>query len=260
VALVEYRREGRIAQIRLNRPEKLNALTDGLVVELRDALVRLDEDEDAWIGIVAGEGRAFCTGADVRQRQLRPREELARLGGPQSRTARLQDVLYNMVNWKPVFAAVHGYAMGAGLNLALECDWSVADRSSQFRVIETSRGLHGNRLWSVMKEKGAGPFADEIVMADRMFSAGEARAAGLINAVCDDGEHVDACVAFAETVLANPPLGVRALVRMRRWRLDQVQRETAMQMEGHRLYLTEDFHESALAFAEKRKPKAFVGR
>jgi len=259
MALVEYRRDGRICHIRMNRPKKLNALSDEMVIEMRSAFDRFDDDLEAWLAVVSGEGRAFSSGADVMQRQLRPSDELKRLGGPQGRGARVEDLLQRMVNWKPVLAAVQGYAMGAGLGLALECDWSVATVGAQFRVAEVSRGLHGNRLWAVMREKGAGIFADEVTMSDRVFSATEAQAHQLVNAVCGEGRQIEACLAYAEEVLANPPLGVRSLVRLRRWRLETVQREVAMQMEGHRLYLTEDFRESASAFAEKRRPGPFVG-
>jgi len=85
MSLVEYQREGRIGYITLNRPEKLNAVSDDMSLALCDALYAFYDDEAAMIAILSGNGRAFCSGADVQQRQLRPKEELKKLGGPSAR-------------------------------------------------------------------------------------------------------------------------------------------------------------------------------
>src|SRR6266513_2941307 len=97
--LVEKR--GPLCYITLNRPEKLNAADDTMVEELDDAFFEFDADERLQVAILSGAGRVFCSGADVRQRQLRTREELRRLGGPAGRGARC-DGLTEAVNWKPV--------------------------------------------------------------------------------------------------------------------------------------------------------------
>ncbi len=83
--LVEYERDGEIVTLTLNRPDKLNAFNDELVGALSDALHRFDMEDEAQIAIITGRGRAFSSGADVKQRQLRSREEFLRLGGPQGR-------------------------------------------------------------------------------------------------------------------------------------------------------------------------------
>ena len=83
MALVNYERDGQVVTITLNRPEKLNAFSDELVGVLSDALYRFDTDDEAQIAILCGNGRAFSSGADVQQRQLRSREEFLKLGGPQ---------------------------------------------------------------------------------------------------------------------------------------------------------------------------------
>src|SRR5512139_1314804 len=88
--IVQYRREERIAYITLNRPEKLNAFSDEMSQALFNALYQFYDDEEAWIGIVSGNGRAFCSGADVKQRQLRPTEEMRRLGGPAGREGNIR--------------------------------------------------------------------------------------------------------------------------------------------------------------------------
>ena len=114
MALVNYEQDGEIVTLTLNRPEKLNAFSDELVGALSDALHRFDGDETAQIAILCGAGRAFSSGADVQQRQLRSREEFLKLGGPQGRGTHSADLLTKSVNWKPVIAAAHGYVLEIG--------------------------------------------------------------------------------------------------------------------------------------------------
>src|SRR5262249_31438264 len=108
---VLYEKKGPIGYITLNRPAKLNAASDRLVEDVNDALFEFDADADLHVAILSGAGRAFCSGADVQQRQLRSPEEMRRLGGPAGRRSR-ENGLGETVNWKPVIAAVHGYALG----------------------------------------------------------------------------------------------------------------------------------------------------
>src|SRR5215470_7489209 len=112
VDTVLYEATDRIATITLNRPNKLNAFDDNQVRRLAEALRRFDIDPAADVAILCGRGRAFSSGADVQQRQLRAREEFERLGGPQAHDENAADLLTHTVNWKPVIAAAHGYAMG----------------------------------------------------------------------------------------------------------------------------------------------------
>src|SRR3989442_6824760 len=125
--LVEYTSDDHVVPLTLNRPEKLNAFSDELVVALNDALRRFDADPDALVAILCGNGRAFSSGADVQQRQLRSREEFQRLGGPQGYGANSADLLTKSVNWKPVIAAPHGYVLGLAVGIVLESDLVVAE-------------------------------------------------------------------------------------------------------------------------------------
>jgi enoyl-CoA hydratase/carnithine racemase len=256
---VEYERKGSIVTIAMNRPEKLNAVSDEVVRQLMTAFREFDADPEAHVAILCGRGRAFCSGADVHQRQLRSREEFERLGGPQGHGANSGDLLMQSVNWKPVIAAVHGYVLGLGLGMVLDCDLIVAEAGTKFHLTETSRGLGSAKQWAQLHFR-SGAFADEIALTGRYFTAEEALAGNLINRVAPAGTFMEAAWEQAETVAANPPLSVRATVRTRRWRLGQAVREAAFQQAPMRLYLTEDFHEAALAFKEKRKPRPFKGR
>src|SRR3989442_15904310 len=130
---VRYEPKGPICHIVLNRPEKLNAANDQLVEEVNDALFEFDADPTLQVAILSGAGRAFCSGADVKQRQLRTREELKRLGGPAGRRSR-ENGLADTVNWKPVIAAVHGWALGLGYSLSPSWDRVGAPQGPKFQI------------------------------------------------------------------------------------------------------------------------------
>jgi len=260
MALVTYERDGKVVTLTLNRPEKLNAFSDELVGALGDALHRFDSEEEAQIAIICGSGRAFSSGADVQQRQLRSREEFLKLGGPQGRGTHSADLLTKAVNWKPVIAAAHGYVLGLAVGIVLECDLIVAEEGTRFQITETSRGLGAAKYWGLMHFRGGGAFSMEAALVGRFFTAEEAFKANLINRVAPNGKYLDVARELAGEVTKNPPLSVRSTVRMRRWYMDRMGREIMHQTAPERLYLTEDFQEAARAFTEKRKPKAFKGR
>jgi len=260
MALVNYERDGQIVTLTLNRPEKLNAFSDELVGALSDELHRFDMDDEAHVAILCGTGRAFSSGADVQQRQLRSREEFLRLGGPQGRGTHSSDLLTKAVNWKPVIAAPHGYVLGLSVGIVLECDLIVAEEGTRFQVTETGRGLGASKYWSLMHFRGGAAFTMEAALTGRFFTAEEAFKANLINRVAPKGKYLDVARELAAEVAKNPPLSVRSTVRLRRWYMDRMSREVMQMAAPERLYLTEDFQEAARAFTEKRKPAKFKGR
>src|SRR5579864_5125817 len=186
-SLVEYESRDHIATITLNRPDKLNAVNDDMVRQISAALQRFDHDNDARVAILCGRGRAFSSGADVRQRQLRSREEFARHGGAQAQDASSHDLLLRAVNWKPVIAAVHGYVLGLALGLVLDCDLIVAESGTKFQVTETPRGLSGAKYWAILNFRGGGAFANDVALTGRFFTAEEARAANVIERIAPEG-------------------------------------------------------------------------
>ena len=255
---VLYETKGPICSIVLNRPEKLNAANDQLVEDVNDALFEFDADEELQVAIISGAGRAFCSGADVKQRQLRTRDELRRLGGPAGRRSR-ELGLIDAVNWKPVIAAVHGYALGLGYMLTMSCDLVVAVEGTKFQIREVQRGLGGAQHWAATWFWTGDRFANEIALTGRMFTAEEGLQHGMINRVVPQAQLIPTAEALAAEIVENPPLAVRANVRMMRWFVAEMQRQTKLYTQGRGLHLTEDFQESARAFVEKRKPK-FKGR
>lgn len=258
--LVLYSVKDQIATITLNRPEKLNAFSDDSVVALLNVMRRFDIDDEARVAVIVGAGRAFSSGADVQQRQLRSKEEFAKHGGPQGWGAQATDVLTRSVNWKPVIAAPHGYAIGMGLGLVLECDLIVAAAGTKFQITETPRGLAAAKYWALLNFRGNGTFATRMTLTGRFFTAEEALDAQVIDEVVPQEEHLARAYAMAAEVAQHPPLGVRASVRVRRWYLDQVEREAYSHTNPLKLHLTDDVRESARAFVEKRKGGPYHGR
>ena len=206
MALVNYERDGQIVTLTLNRADKLNAFSDELVGALGEELHRFDMDDEAHVAILCGTGRAFSSGADVRQRQLRSREEFLRLGGPQGRGTHSSDLLTKAVNWKPVIAAPHGYVLGLSVGIVLECDLIVAEEGTRFQVTETGRGLGASKYWSLMHFRGGAAFTMEAALTGRFFTAEEAFKANLINRVAPKGKYLDVARELAAEVAKNPPL------------------------------------------------------
>lgn len=258
-AEVLYRREGPVARIGLNRPAKLNAFSDELVVALVEALRRFDGDAEARVAVLYGEGRAFSSGADVHQRQLRTREELDRLGGPEGWGAKGADIFTRSTHWKPVVGAVHGYAIGMGLGVALSTDYLVVEEGTRFQVTETSRGLSPVRYGYLLRARGLPSFAWDVCLTGRWFDANEAHRAGVVEQVVAPGNALERALRVAEGIAANPPLSVRAAVRARRAEIEEGERKASMLTDPLRLHLSEDFAESARAFAEKRAPNPYRG-
>lgn len=252
MALVEYKQEGGIGYITLNRPEKLNAFSDDVGVAFCDALYQLYDDASAQVGIISGNGRAFCSGADVRQRQLRAKAELEKLSSPAGRGGNFREPFFRPPVAKPIIAAVHGYCYGLGVRLALYADMLVAARDAKFQVTETPRGLDSTAFWMMLDSLGAGMFATDVCLTGRAWTGEEAAKQGLLTRLCEPGEHVKAAEELAREVLKNPPLAVRAVVSVRRSRLHEMDVK-ALAVGPKGLHLTDDFRESALAFLEKRK-------
>jgi enoyl-CoA hydratase/carnithine racemase len=255
MSYVKYEVKDRLLHLTLDAPDRLNAWGDEDVIELREALCRFDLDDDAWVAVLSGSGRAFHAGANMKKRHARSAEDERRLAGAKPPNARNADLLRGFVNWKPVIAAVHGYALGGGFNLAMNCDMVVAAESTKFGLYEVRRGIRGGHGLALLRSiKGAGGLADEIALTDRLFTAEEALRAGVISRIADDGHHVDVADEVAAQCLELPPLAVRSNVRLRRFQINRIADEFEVMTTSVQLHQTNDYRESAAAFKEKRKP------
>jgi enoyl-CoA hydratase/carnithine racemase len=256
--LVTYTREGGIVYLRLNRPDKLNAISDDAVEAMKARLAQFDADEQAAVAILHGAGRAFSSGADVVQRQLRPVSELKRYGGPQAKRNYAAHIFYDAVNWKPIISACHGYVFGAALGWVLSTDLVVAGSDTKFQITEVSRGLAGARVWSLLAMRTGYGFADEVGITGRVFDAQEAARYGLVNRLTEPGGHLAAAKEYAEMILKNPPLATRLMVRARRLAAEEADRRWTIFAQPFQLHLTSDFRRSAQAFVDKEEAE-FTG-
>ena len=247
-----YSRKGRVGYIRFNRPQALNAVNAQFEQDFHDALLEFDLDDAAWVGIVHGAGRAFCAGVDVKQRLagMTAQESARRERGPNP-----EGYLGRAINWKPVIAAVHGYALGAGIVIASECDLIVASEDAKFGITETRRGLAGGRIWAKVNAFMPSKIASEMVITGEPVAAAELYRLGLINRLVPAGYHLTAAEGLAEQVLRAPPLASRVGVKLTRRQWVQAGADADMQTLPLKLHLSEDFQEASRAFVEKRAPE-----
>lgn len=256
MGFVEYEVRDRIAYLTLNRPQKLNALTNEGIQEIVAALQRFDQDDDAFVAILSGRGSAFSSGADVRERLTLATQA----GGNGPRFTNEASAFFASRNWKPVIAAVHGYALGHALMTAFYCDVVIAAAGTQFQVTEPRWGVPAAGQCALLSGGRLDPFVNEVVLTSRFWTAEEALARGLIHSIAPHGEHVAAAEAVARQILENSaPLAVRATVAVRRRRMEKLITEVGLMTPDTRWEASADFAESMRAFTEKRKP-VFKGR
>jgi enoyl-CoA hydratase/carnithine racemase len=266
---IKYEVRDRVAYLEFNRPQALNTLTNHMETEVRAALLEYDLDENAWVMIVHGAGKAFCAGVDLKSHSsfnvgkdesTRSAEELTALkDGHQGGAMHLRGTggegwLGRTIHYKPVIGAVHGYALGGGAHFAAECDLLVVAKDTQMAISETTVGMSGSRTWAKIKTYMPAKLASEMLITGRRVSGEELYRLGLANRLTETGKHLEAAEELAQLVLSAPPLAVRDGVRVTRKQWVNLATDLDMQMQLTKLQLTEDYKEAGRAFAEKRKP------
>ena len=252
-------RQGPIGRLRLNRPAKLNAQTPQMWRELRELGRELRDDRDLRCLVVGGEGRAFSSGIDLSE--ITGRDGLAAAAGAgEDRLTALIRQRQEAFSWLvdapfASIAAMRGYALGAGLQLALACDLRVAARTTQLGALEFRYGLLPDLGGTAWLPRLVGPArAKELVFTAARIDAEEALRIGLVNRVVEDGELDAAADALAETIAAQPPLALRHAKRAIDAFADQ-ERSLQLAAEGQAACLrSEDFVEAGTAFREGRAP------
>ena len=263
MSVLIYEKKGRIAYLTMNRPERLNAMGGGLGEALSEAWQDFREDPELWIAIVTGAGdRAFSSGADLVAMSSASGPTLS--PGAQALTPNYKNVsiMRGMECWKPIIAAINGYAVGGGLELALSCDIRIAADVAQL-------GL-GEVRWSLIPGGGGTQrlpraiplgIAMELLMTGDRVTAQRAYEVGLVNYVVPQAELMARATALAERICQNGPLAVRA-VKESAMRGLNMSLEDGLRLESHIFRAvrdTEDSKEGPKAFAEKRTPQ-FTGR
>ncbi len=243
--------------ITLNRPEKMNALNQELMEGLQDTWQRVREDDNIWVAIITGAGdRAFCSGRDLfagtEGSWEYHRERLAR--GEQVEARELKYTPENI--WKPIIAAVNGYALAGGLALALACDLRIASETARLGSMAVKRNLLAGGQIVRMTRFLSFPKALEFLMLGDHVSAQEAERIGLVNAVVAPDQLMETALDWATRLSRNGPLAVRATKEVAYRALDMTWRE-ALRFEGEKynaMLETEDVVEGHAAFRERREP------
>jgi len=251
------KREGRVATLILNRPERMNALNADLVLALNDALIRVEADPEINVVVLAGAGRAFCAGGDLgvigKGRQENNVAELQ----PILRSG-MQAVLKIRTMRQPVIAAVHGAAAGAGMNIALAADICVASDDAMFGQNFAKVGLFPDYGGTFFLPQLVGPAkAAELFYTGEMINAAEALRIGIVNRVVPLAQLETEAHALAHKIANGPAIAIRAIKEVLFSRdKDKLTELLDLEVEQQmKCFYSEDCSEGIRAFFEKRAPK-----
>jgi E-phenylitaconyl-CoA hydratase len=247
---VLYERDDRIATITYNRPEALNAINPELRQDLNDAWVRFRDDDEAYVAIVTGAGRAFSVGADLRSPARQARGSFWEMPSLTSLESGLEV-------WKPVIAAVNGYCLGFALTLVAACDFVIASEHAEFGFPEVQIGVPTIQGAVRMPKRVGWQNAMELLLLGDRVDAQRAKEMGLVWKVVPHEELMAEARALAERLLKPAPLAIRATkeVAARGQEMPFLQAirfgETMRRVAG----AAEDAAEGRAAFREKRSPE-----
>jgi enoyl-CoA hydratase/carnithine racemase len=249
MTFVQYEVRERVAYFTFDRPEKHNAMTDEGLLELVDRLADFDADDDAFIGILSGNGPSFSSGGDLKTRLL------ASAQGPSGgqRTSESEAILH-APKAKPLIAAVHGYTLGHAMGTALQCDAIVAGEDTIFEFTEAVVGVPVAGMWAVLARATSQTFATEMAMTGRRFTAAEAHAAGMVTVLAPAGEHLRAAEELAQRALSIPPLAMRSTIRARRQLLAEEMARATAAAGRFAWEQSDDYREAVEARIEHREP------
>ncbi|MBP3840146.1 MAG: enoyl-CoA hydratase/isomerase family protein [Chryseobacterium sp.] len=243
--------EGKIATVTINRPESLNALNYKTIRELSDAFGKLNDDREIRVIILTGSGeKSFVAGADIKEFSdfgTEAAEDLARNG---------QNLLFNKIENlnKPVIAAVNGFALGGGLELAMACHIRYASDNAKLGLPEVTLGLipgyGGTQRLPQLVGKG---IANELIFSAKMITAERAKEIGLVNEVFSSSELLEKTKELATLISRNSPMGISKAIAAVNLAGTSNGFETEIKSFGE-LFEMDDKKEGVAAFLEKRKP------
>ncbi len=250
---VLYEKQDQVALITLNRPESLNAINSQLRNELGGAILRFDADEDARVAVITGAGRAFCAGRDLKERAQNNSAGVQAKAGDSMTPER--PYMWPQT-WKPLIAAINGYALAGGWSIAQVCDIRLAADDARLGITEARVGLmppFAVALASLIPMTAV----MELVMTAEPISAQRAYEIGFVNRVVPGERLMEEALSIARQIAANAPLSLQYFKELAYRGLD-MSAQAASSLTYHvydRLLLSEDSREGPRAFAEKRKPQ-----
>ena len=250
---VLYDKQDNVVTITLNRPDALNSINRQLRRELAEAITQFDEDPDAYVAIITGAGRAFCAGRDLKERAADNAE------GVQARASHSMSPDRPFMwpqTWKPLIAAVNGFALAGGWSIAQMCDLRVAAEDAKLGITETK--------WSLLPPFGtilpkSIPLSSvlELVFTAQPVTAQRAYDMGFLNRVVPGEQLMPEAMALANQIAENAPLAVQYFKELA-YRGQNMSVQDISSLTYHmydQLLTTEDSKEGPRAFAEKRKPQ-----
>ena len=251
--LVRFDREGNVGVITLNRPQSLNAISGGLARTLADACSRVGQDETVWAVVLRAEGeKAFCVGADLKERASFTQQDYFT-------NREHMRAMFGAVRMlpQPAIAAVFGFALGGGLELALSCDLVIAAEGTQLGLPETRVGLLPAGGGTQLLPRRAGlARAKEIVYTARRFTAEEGVDIGVVTRIVPRDELDGAAMGLAQEICKASPVAARWAKRALDAALGPLEPGLDMENEAWReVIVSDDRAEGINAFNEKREPK-----
>jgi len=249
MAAVEYVKEGKIAIITINRPEAMNAINNDVHRGVRDAFLDFNKDDNLWVAILTGAGdRAFCAGADIKEFKPGPIETSRPVG---------ETISGDRVS-KPIIAAINGYCLGGGNELALECDLRIASDNAKFGQPEINVGyLAAGGGTQRLPRFIPRAIAMDILLTGRFLNAEEALRWGLVSRVVPREKLMETAMEMAKTICSKSPLSVKCTKQaaLEGFNLNMLEALMVEKKYANITRASEDFVEGSRAFAEKRPPQ-----
>jgi len=244
----------------LNRPERLNAISHELLMEMIDFFQKMRNDNKTRVVIIRGSGRAFCAGTDLKESRGETPEDLGVLWNYFEGQERLGDMIHLMRQApQPLIAAVRGPATGGGMAIALACDMRVIGDSTRFQVSFIRRGFSAcdcGSSYFLPRLIGLSRAA-EFMYTGRFIDAATADKIGLVSKVVPDDQVENAAMELAQEIMQNAPIGVRLTKEVLNMSVDAPSLLAVLHWENRNQVLTtftEDQREAVRAFLEKREP------
>lgn len=246
---VATERRGAVLVITLDRPEARNAVNRAVSLEMAEALDTFEADHDLVVAVITGAGGSFCAGMDLKAFAAGERPEIEGRGFA---------AITERPPAKPVIAAVEGFALAGGCELALACDLIVATETAEFGLPEATLGLvAGSGGLIRLPQRIPRQIALELAITGRRFTATDAYRWGLVNRLAAAGEALDDALQLAEEITANGPLAVQMTKRIisesATWPPDEVWDRQRPLVDS--VLASNDAREGAVAFAERRPPR-----